>query len=153
MFQGNTRKDCVPSNQIYRLGELKEGWIYNLEFFIVAAARNEYKIIYHPSRIKIAQLTKVTQAVPEPEDFPMFTCNAKSLDVLRSHTWDNIVLSGFQWIQACTFHTNFSAFYVHLILSFFLPISDVAWLVIIVSGYHSVKDESTAKEACSLKRC
>ncbi|KAM0876984.1 hypothetical protein ACQ4PT_035817 [Festuca glaucescens] len=112
---------CVPSNRIYKFREqLKEGSIYSLESFIVAAAWNKYETTNHPYRIKIIQRTKVIKAIPEPEIFSRFAYNVKSFDVLQSRTGDNTVLS------------------------------DVAGLMMIVNGYRSVEYESRAKVAYSL---
>jgi hypothetical protein len=71
---------CVPPNRVYKFREqLKEGSIYRFESFIVAAAWNKYKTANHPYRIKITQRTKVIEAIPDSEIFPLFPYNANHL--------------------------------------------------------------------------
>jgi hypothetical protein len=45
--------------------------------------------------------------------------NVKSFHVLHSRIENIAVISGSQWLQACTFHIKLSAFYVHLVLFLF----------------------------------
>jgi hypothetical protein len=70
MFLDNTTEGCVSFNRIYKFGEqLKQGSIYSLESFIVAATWDKYETTSHPYRIKITQRTKVIEPIPEPEIF------------------------------------------------------------------------------------
>jgi hypothetical protein len=97
MFQGSTVEGCMPSNQRYKFREqLKKGSIYRVESFIVSVALNKYMTPDHPYQIEIGQRTKVIEAIPDPENFPLFVYNVKSFHVLHSRIENIAVISGSQ---------------------------------------------------------
>jgi hypothetical protein len=95
VMQANIIEGYVKDSRInlYKK-KLKEDSIYRIESFMVTPARDSYRVANHPYRIQLSQQTKMTEIIPEPDNFPICACDVKSFDVLVARTKKYTLLSG-----------------------------------------------------------
>lgn len=92
--EGNMIECCLPANRFDKFrGTLEKGMIYNIASFILADARNTYRTVDNPHRIRLTQTTRVTLLNPQPEDFPYYAYDAKPFDALALRIGNNKLLS------------------------------------------------------------
>jgi hypothetical protein len=75
--------------------KLKEGRVYMIESFMIIGPRPNYRAIDHYHRFRISQNTKISEILPELENFPPYAYDAKSFDDIRPRVDKAVLLSGF----------------------------------------------------------
>jgi hypothetical protein len=75
--------------------KLKEGRAYMIESFMIVGHRPNYRATDHYHRFRISQNTKISEILPEPENFPLYAYDAKSFDDIRPRVDKAVLLSGF----------------------------------------------------------
>ncbi|XP_047091234.1 uncharacterized protein LOC124703069 isoform X2 [Lolium rigidum] len=73
--------------------KLKEGRVYMIESFMIIGPRPNYRAIDHYHRFRISQNTKISEILPEPENFPLYAYDAKSFDDIRPRVDKAVLLS------------------------------------------------------------